>query len=202
MRRMQRLAAALDKLCETFESLALEQQEEEKLRIRMDNVMQRVSEIDVEMQSIQRNEKLKRSANSLEESEEADELRKRLRSLQQERQTLEKEQAAAPPGIADGTLGKDGAPLGENDIDHWSLEAVQYLNVMANSHSRQVRLRTTTTVAKLAEKSTLTKEQICMVPRLNQHPMSTTTPATIIERIVELMKSGGLEAIEVRRARC
>lgn len=196
MARMLKLATALERLCETFEELADDQAKEEKLRQRMDVIISRIAAIEVEMLSIQRSERLKQAASTLEQSEEVDELRRRLRELQQERQKLEQEHAAAPPGIANGTSVKAGAQLNDNDVDYWSIEAVQYLNIMGNSHSRAVRMRMANAVARLAEKSDVTKQQICSVPCMKQHPMSSEGAATIVERIVSLMKTGGLDAID------
>ena len=196
MARMLKLATALERLCETFEELADDQAKEEKLRQRMDVIISRVAAIEVEMVSIQRSERLKQAASTLEQSEEVDELRRRLRELQQERQKLEQEHDAAPPGIANGTRVKAGAQLNDNDVDYWSIEAVQYLNIMGNSHSRAVRMRMANAVARLAEKSDVTKQQICSVPCMKPHPMSSEGAATIVERIVSLMKTGGLDAID------
>jgi len=191
--RMRKLTAGLERLCETIEELAEDQAAEERQRVKMSGNRKRIADIDEELQKLQRSQKLKHQASTLEETDEAEALRRQLRGLQEERTKLERELTHAAPAAKDEGI---ECKQSQDSVESWSMEAIQYLNVMANSSSRDVRVRMTMAIARVAERSAAWKEQVCRVPKMAKHPMATLESATIIERIVELMKAGGLEAIE------
>ena len=176
---MDSLSTALFSLCATFDTISDEQLAEEKRRAKMEVVVARLEVIDKEIAEIARSPLFSKAAKSLEESEEADELRKKLRTLQKEKSTLEAERAAAPPT----DLAASRAAEEEGSVDPWAAEAIQALNVMLSSSSREVQLRACVTISRLAEKNAAAKHEICQVKGIS-------------DKIVTLMRAGGLEAIE------
>lgn len=203
-RRQVKLAAALKSLCDTFEMLARETEAEQQVRDLMKQQQRRIEEASHELEEINQSGALRRAAHSMEEVEAAEQLRQRVAALKEEEQALEDRIKLSVKELKEGLpltaklkersreSEDDGAAVNRSQvvedrsprwIDQGTDETVQLLNVMMTSSVREVRLRTAAAIVIIAERSHVAKVKMSEADGIG-------------ESMVNLLRSGGLEAIE------